>query len=273
MQKFFYFNIVNTLKKILFILLILAAAGTAFSNTAAEPLADSTVKIRQYVTDETGTLRPQEISQLRQVLKDFEDSTSNQIVVHIIKSLDGMPIEMVAYDIAKKNGIGQKGKNNGALLLIAMNEKRIRIEVGYGLEGALPDALCGRIIENEITPSFKNGNYYEGILNGVNAIISATKGEYKSGKSQKGTEGCIGPGLFVTLVIGFIIIMVIIEVLKGIFGFGRVFSRSRKNKSDGWNSGGWWWGGGSGGSGGFGGGGGFTGGGGSFGGGGASGGW
>jgi uncharacterized protein len=260
------------LKKILFLLLILTAAGTAFSNFSAEPAADSTIKITQYVTDETGTLKSQEINRLRQILKNFEDSTSNQIVVYIIKSLNGTPIEMAAYDIAEKNGIGQKGKNNGALLLIAMNDKRMRIEVGYGLEGALPDALCGRIIENEITPSFKTGNYYEGILNGVNAIISATKGEYKSEKSKKGIGGCIGPGVFVIIVVGFIIIMIVIEILKGIFGFGRVFSRSKNNKGDGWNSGGWWWGGGSGGSSGgsFGG---FSGGGGSFGGGGASGGW
>lgn len=263
------------MKNILFLLLTFITAGSAFSNFSAEPGTDSTVKITQYVTDESGTLNPQEINLLRQILKNYEDSTSNQIVVYIIKSLNGIPIEMAAYDIAEKNGIGQKGKNNGALLLIAMNDKRMRIEVGYGLEGALPDALCGRIIENEITPSFKNGNYYEGILNGVNAMISATKGEYKSDKSKKGIGGCFGPGLFVILVIGFIIIMIIIEILKGIFGFGRVFSRSRKNKGDGWNSGGWWWGGGSGGSGGFGGGsfGGFSGGGGSFGGGGASGGW
>ena len=261
------------MKKILFLFLIFAAAGTAFSNFSAEPGTDTTVKITQYVTDESGTLKPQEINRLRQILRNYEDSTSNQIVVYIIRSLDGKPIEMVSYDIAKKNGIGQKGKNNGVLLLIAMNDKRMRIEVGYGLEGALPDALCGRIIEDEITPSFRNGNYYEGVVNGVNAIISATKGEYKSGKSEKGIGGCIGPGLFVILVIGFIIIMIAIEIIKGIFGFGRVFSSSKKNRGDGWNSGGWWWGGGSGGSSGGFGGGGFSGGGGSFGGGGASGGW
>ncbi|MBN1634704.1 MAG: TPM domain-containing protein [Ignavibacteria bacterium] len=264
------------MKKLLYLILLFSVTGTAFSFTAAESVSDSTVKITQYVTDETGILTSQEINQLRQTLKNFEDSTSNQIVVYIIKSLNGMPIEMVSYDIAEKNGIGQRGKNNGALLLIAMNDRRMRIEVGYGLEGALPDALCGRIINDEITPSFKNENYYEGIVKGVNAIMSATKGEYKPGKSEKEQGICIGPGLFITLFIGFIIILIVIEILKGIFGFGRVYSGSKGSKSSGWNSGGWWWGsGGSGGSGGFGGGssGGFSGGGGSFGGGGASGGW
>jgi uncharacterized protein len=244
-----------------------------FSETVQLQDNKTAVKITQYVTDETGTLTAGELSELRSRLKSFEDSTSNQIVAVIIKSLQGTPIEMLSYDLAEKNGIGQKGKSNGVLLLIAMEERQLRIEVGYGLEGALPDALCGRIIEDEIKPEFRKGNYYEGISNGIDAIIKATKGEYKPEKSGKGLGGCIGPGLFVIIIIVFIFVMIAIEIIKGIFGFGRVYSGSKKSKS-GWSSGGWWWGGGS--SGGFGSGGsfgGFSGGGGSFGGGGASGSW
>ena len=261
-----------TLNKTLSAIAVLAAALIIFAKPGYLQDKNSAVKITQYVTDETGTLSADELSGLRSRLKSFEDSTTNQVVVYIIKSLQGNPIEMLSYDIAAKNGIGQKGKSNGVLLLIAMAEKQLRIEVGYGLEGALPDALCGRIIEDEIKPEFRNGNYFEGISNGIDAIIMATRGEYKPEKSNKGFGGCIGPGLFVALIFGFIFIMIVIEIIKGIFGFGRVFSGSKKSKS-GWNSGGWWWGGGSGGSGSGGSFGGFSGGGGSFGGGGASGSW
>lgn len=260
------------MKKILFALSVLTSVLILFTEAGHLQENKSGVKITQYATDETGTLSAGELNELRSRLKSFEDSTTNQLVVYIIKSLQGNPIEMLSYDIAAKNGIGQKGKSNGVLLLIAMAEKQLRIEVGYGLEGALPDALCGRIIEDEIKPEFRNGNYYEGISRGIDAIIMATKGEYKPGKSDKGFGGCIGPGVFVVIIFCFIFFTIFIEIIKGIFGFGRVFSGSKKKKS-GWNSGGWWWGGGSssGSSGGsFGG---FSGGGGSFGGGGASGSW
>lgn len=259
------------MKKILLLILILFTAGFLIQCSAYGQNTDSALRITQYVTDETGTLTASQIDELRIILKNFEDSTSNQVVVYIISSLKGNPIEMLAYDIAEKNGIGQKGRNNGVLLLIAMNEKQLRIEVGYGLEGALPDALCGRIIDNEIKPEFRNGNYFEGISKGIQAIMSATKGEYEPDKSKKGFDLCYGPTLFTIAIFGLIFIMIIIEILKGIFGFGRVYTKA--GKKNGWKSGGWFWGGGSGSDSSgdsFGG---FSGGGGSFGGGGASGSW
>lgn len=86
------------------------------------------------------------------------------------------------WDFAEKNKIGKKDRNNGVLLLIVKNDRKLRIEVGYGLEGALTDAASSSIIRNEITPKFKQGNYYDGINAGVDAIIAVTKGEYAGDK-------------------------------------------------------------------------------------------
>ena len=112
-------------------------------------------------------------------LKTFEDSTSNQLVILMIPSLDDYPIEYYTHDVAEKNKIGTKEHDNGALFFIAKNDKKLRIEVGYGLEGALPDALANSIIRNVIVPYFKQDDFYEGITAGIDAIISATAGEYK----------------------------------------------------------------------------------------------
>ncbi len=140
-------------------------------------------QVRQWVTDLSGTLSSSEVGQLNQMLQHFEDSTSTQVVVVIVPTLGGRPIEETALAIAEANGIGKKGKDNGVLLLIVKEEREIRIEVGYGLEGVLTDALSGRIIRNEIVPFFRQGNYYSGIDAGVEAIILATRNEYTADRS------------------------------------------------------------------------------------------
>ena len=134
--------------------------------------------VRRWVTDLSGTLSSSEVGQLNQRLRDFEDSTSTQVVVVIVPTLDGRPIEETALAIAETNRIGKKGKDNGVLLLIAREEREIRIEVGYGLEGVLTDAVSGRIIRNEIVPFFRQGNYFSGVEAGVEAIMLATRNEY-----------------------------------------------------------------------------------------------
>jgi uncharacterized protein len=163
-------------------------------------------------------------------------------------------------------------------LFVVMNDRKLRIEVGYGLEGALPDALAGQIIRKEITPKFKQGKYYEGIDAGVDAIILATKGEYKQDKkyAEKDNDfgvGCCGIPILVLLIFGFFGVFFVISVIRAIFGGGK----GKKGKSSWWNSGGWssgsgssWSSGSSSSSSSFGG---FSGGGGSFGGGGSSGSW
>lgn len=229
-------------------------------------------KIRNYVTDNSSILTPDQISQLETKLSNFEKETSNQVVVYIIPSLNGESLEETSYDIAEKNGIGQKSKNNGVLLFIVTEDRKLRIEVGYGLEGALPDALAGQIIRKEITPYFKQGEYFEGINAGVDAIIAATKGEYKADKKSSEQEENFNVGICGLPVVIFLLFFgfgffFIFSIIRRIFGWG-----GRHGGSSWWNSGGWSSGSGSSWSSGssFGG---FSGGGGSFGGGGASGSW
>ena len=260
------------MKKYLILLFLLAVCLSSSFAQKSESTASDT-KITQYVTDETSTLTQSQITSLETKLSNFEKETSNQVVVYIIATLNGESLEETSYEIAEKNGIGQKSKNNGVLLFIVLNDRKLRIEVGYGLEGALPDALAGQIIRKEITPYFKQGKYYEGINAGVDAIIAATKGEYTQDKkySEKDNDfgvGCCGVPILVLVIFLFFGVSIVMSIIRRIFGWGR----KGKGKSGWWNSGFWSSGSGSSWSSGssFGG---FSGGGGSFGGGGASGSW
>ncbi|MBS1977203.1 MAG: TPM domain-containing protein [Bacteroidetes bacterium] len=211
----------------------------------------------QRVHDEAGVLAEQDVQQLEQKLKIFEDSTTNQIAVLIIPSLDGDIIEEYALRVAETWKLGTKDRDNGALLLISIQDRKARIEVGQGLEGPLPDAMCGRIIRNELAPAFRRGDYAGGVNATVDGIMMAVKGEYKSDGSKPASGESSG------MATGFIIFIIILIIIL----------RSRRGGGSGWSSGGWYIGGGGGGSGWSSGGGGFSGGGGSFGGGGASGSW
>ena len=224
-------------------------------------------RLSAYATDLTGTLSSSQLSALNGRLKAFEDTTSTQIVVVMVSTIGQDAIEQYTLKVAEANKVGQKGKDNGALLLIAKEDRELRIETGYGLEGALPDALSGLIIRREITPRFREGDYYGGITAGVEAIMLAVRGEYTADpSSKKRDKSPVG-------IIPFIIFLFFIfTFLRGIFGRRR--HPGGKGSYRGWGGippviGGW-----GGGGGGFcGGGGGFSGGGGSFGGGGASGSW
>jgi len=216
-------------------------------------------KLNNWANDFTATLSPQELQQLNLRLKTYEDSTTNQLVSVMIASLEGYPLEEYSYEVAEKNKIGTKEKSNGVLLLVVKNDRKMRIEVGYGLEGVLPDALSNSIIRNEIAHYFKKNEYYAGINSGIDAIIAAIGGEYKS-DFKENPEG-IG-------VSGIVILFFIIFIIFSFFNKSRRIGRSGGYIYNGGRS----WGGGSldGGSSGFGG---FSGGGGSFGGGGSSGSW
>ena len=208
------------------------------------------------VHDDVGILSPQTIGYLEQNLRAFEDSTSNQIAVLIVPSLEGESIDQFGIRVADKWKLGTAERDNGVILLVAMEEHRMRIEVGQGLEGPLPDAICNRIIRNEMAPAFRRQDYDTGVVAALEAIQLAIKGEYRGSgiKRNKGKR----------LPIGFIILLIIIFiVMRNRHGGGR---------RSGWSSGRGWYYGGSGwsGGGGFGG---FSGGGGSFGGGGSSGSW
>lgn len=215
------------------------------------------------VHDEARILSEPFVHQLEQGLQIHEDSTSNQIAVLIIPTLADYPIESYTLAVAEKWKLGQKENDNGVLLFIAVDDRKVRIEVGEGLEGVLTDALTNRIIRNELAPYFRQGDYEGGIQAAINAIIQAIAGEYQaesaSTSSGRGRGGSMLPFLIV------LIIIIIISRIRG--GRGG-------HRGGGWSSGSGWYGGGwSGGGGGWSGGGGFSGGGGGFGGGGSSGSW
>lgn len=130
------------------------------------------------VVDETWTLDTGFVSAIERQLKDHESKTSNQLAVLIVPTLEGEVLEEYSIKVVEEWRLGQKKNDNGVLLLIALNDRKIRIEVGYGLEGSLTDVLCHHIIENEIKPYFKKGDYESGIQNGVNAILGAIEGSY-----------------------------------------------------------------------------------------------
>ena len=258
---------------ILFLLSTIFCSKIYTQNNSEKSLSDNPTQFRKYVVDESGTLDASQLNYLNNKLREEEKNSSNQIVVYMIPSLNGESLEDVSIRLAEKNKIGKKDKNNGVLLLAVKNDKKIRIEVGYGLEGVLTDAVSSQIIRNEITPSFKSGNFYEGINKGVDAIIATIKGEYTADKDTNDVDAgcCLGVPIFVIMIFGGIFVFIFFSIIRGIFGVGRSLYSGKKGWNSGWGGGSW--GGGSGSSGGFGGGGGFSGGGGSFGGGGASGSW
>jgi uncharacterized protein len=114
---------------------------------------------------------------LTEQLADLERRTSDQVVVLTVRTLDGEPIEDYAERVFRAWKLGQQGKDNGVLVVVVPDDRKLRIEVGYGLEGALPDALAGRVIRNVMTPAFKGGNYSTGVQKGVAAIMDQLEGK------------------------------------------------------------------------------------------------
>ncbi|BCR03895.1 hypothetical protein DESUT3_09640 [Desulfuromonas versatilis] len=214
-----------------------------------------------YVNDRAGMLSAETVVKLERFLNGFEKSDSTQLVVLTVPSLEGNSLEEYALKVAEAWQIGQQGKDNGALLLIARDDRKIRIEVGYGLEGRLTDLLAGRIIDNEISPRFKAGDFDGGVIAGVAGMAEAMRGEYQGSGQSGGRKKQRSP--FGLLLLLFFFAPLLMSMLGGP-GLRRAHHRR----------GGFWIGGPpfGGGGGGFGGGG-FSGGGGGFGGGGSSGGW
>jgi uncharacterized protein len=123
-----------------------------------------------YVTDETGTLTQEQQATLNAKLKAFEDTTTNQIFVYMTASLNGQDLAQYSQDIFHNWKIGQKDKNNGVLIAVFKDDRKFRIQTGYGLEGALPDLLTKRIQDNDMRPLFKQGDYYGGINAGIEML-------------------------------------------------------------------------------------------------------
>lgn len=136
-------------------------------------------KLTGRVVDNANLLTTSQKQTLTSTLKQHEDETSNQIVVVTLDSLNGYDIADYGYQLGRYWKIGQKDKNNGVLLIVSLKDRKLRIEVGYGLEGALTDKISHEIIEYTLKPEFKKGNYYKGISKAVTLIIQTIKGEYK----------------------------------------------------------------------------------------------
>ena len=142
------------------------------------------------VNDYTNTLTPDQKAFLEQKLVTIDDSTSTQIAVVIINNLDGYDVSDYAVKLGREWGIGGKDYNNGVVFLIAIDDRKMNISTGYGVEGALPDITAKHIIDDVVKPNFKGKDYYRGIDEGTNAIIKAVKGEYQiPAKKNKGVSG------------------------------------------------------------------------------------
>lgn len=165
------------------------------------------------VHDEAHVLSPATVDQLEKKLKAYEDSTSNQIAILIVPSLDGEVLEEYSLRVAETWKLGQKDKDNGVLLLIAINDHKMRIEVGQGLEGVLTDALSNRIIRNEMAPNFRRNDFDAGVSAAVDGMIKAIGGEYTAGDSD-GTNDFENMGLKEKLLLG-----VFIFGILGLFTF------------------------------------------------------
>ena len=236
------------------------------------------------IVDNANLLNAEASARIEQKLKAHEEKTSDQVVVATLPSLQGYPIEEFANGLFRAWKLGDKAKNNGVLLIVAPNERKVRIEVGYGLEGALTDALSKVIITTAVAPKFKNGDFAGGIEGGIDAILSILTGDAEEWQRRAQIRSDESSWVETAAVI-FVMIMVFILIVSFMQELGRSSGGARRHRtrdgrwivlppsggsgwsggssSGGWNSG---WGGGSSSGG-------FSGGGGSSGGGGASGDW
>jgi uncharacterized protein len=160
------------------------------------------------VVDEAGLLPAQVENELGALLQSHEQATTNQVVVVTLKSLQGYDIADYGYQLGRHWGIGQKAKDNGALFIVAPKERETRIEVGYGLEGTLTDALTKQIIDFEVIPYFKKGDFEGGVANGTKAIVAVLGGSYEA----DATRAKVSQGGQANLSMYFILVVVSIAV-------------------------------------------------------------
>jgi uncharacterized protein len=248
---------------VLHILLLLAAVAAGPEQLQVPPPPGN------YFNDYAGLVDPGEARRMDATLRRFDEQTSTQVVVAIFPELPWPSLEDFTVRTAEAWKVGRKGLHNGAVLFVFANDRKMRLEVGYGLEGALPDATAKRILEDVIGPRFREGRYAQGLSQGLEAIMSATRGEYTAQPRKPASDS--GPVLLL-LPLGFIALIFILSRRldrpvgprpPGGWRRRRTFSIGSGGFGGGWGGGGGWSSGG----------GGFSGGGGSFGGGGASGSW
>jgi uncharacterized protein len=174
-------------------------------------------RLQGYVNDYAGMISPSVKSKIEEDLRAFEQSDSTQIVILTIPSLEGEDIEEFGIKVGDTWKIGQKDKDNGAILIVSKQERRIRIEVGRGLEGKLTDLMSGRIIDGVIKPRFKEGDFDSGFINGVSSMIDATRGEFRA-ERRPVQERQKGVPSFLTIFLFFGVFTLILGSLSRVLG-------------------------------------------------------
>jgi uncharacterized protein len=220
------------MKKILLPLLLLICSASFAQIEKIIPEPPNPVR---FVVDMTGTLTADQQHTLEEKVKGYEDTTSTQIVVLIIPTTEGY--EMVDYAVAlgRKWGVGQEGKNNGIVFLIAKEDRKIFIAPGYGLEGAIPDITAKQIVDRIVLPNFKGNDFYGGIDQGIDALIQAAKGEFVAPDSPEGSKS----DTFGSLI--FFIIVFIILASRSRFRGGGGGHWTFGSTGSSWSSGGGGW--------------------------------
>lgn len=226
---------------------------------------DFPARPKTLVSDFADVLSASEEQALESKLVAFSDSTSMQIAVVTMRSTGSYEISEYAVQLFNKWGIGEKANNSGVLVIAAIDDRNVFINTGYGMEGVLPDALCKRIVERDIVPNFKNGNYYLGLEQSTNSIIGLVKGEYTAADFNKKKKEKKGGWFFLVLFL-FILVVTMASNARRVSRYSKLNNiafwtawsllNAAANRNRGsWNNftGGGWGGGGGGGFGGFGG--------------------
>jgi len=208
------------MKRWLVLLMLLIQAVFAVGAEAAIQVPPKpSVSSGIYVQDYAGVLSPQTRQALNAIGQDLDNKTTAQVAVVTVKTLDGQPIDEYGLTLLRQWGLGNKEKNNGALILVAVDDRQSRIEVGYGLEGVLPDGLTGRIQDQQMLPYFKQGQYEKGIVQGYLTVATTVAKSYDvklegvryNGGAQQGTGDTPMPGWMKALIAVGLIVLVIVD--------------------------------------------------------------
>lgn len=240
-------------------LLLFILWGVAGGRATAQQI-DVVSPADRLVNDRANLLAASEVRQLEQKLRGYADSTSTQIVIVTISSLEGAPASMYATQLGREWGVGQQGQDNGVVILVSEGDREVFIATGYGLEGAIPDAIASRIVRNIIQPAFRQGAFYAGLDRASDALIAAARGEFEAAEAEPQHQ----EDRSFDFASGFVVLIILYFFVNGIRRGGRGGGGKRRKGRRGAGGPFIIWGGGHGGFGG--GGGGFGGGGGGFGG-------
>ncbi len=189
------------------LLLILGSVSAVLAQSFPKPMSPP-----RLVNDYVNLLDQQQLKMLESKLRQYNDTTSTEIAIVIVSTIGQDDIDLYAAEMAQEWGIGKGNKDNGVLMLVAVDDRKVTITTGYGLEGAIPDAYAKRIIEKYITPNFREQKYFEGLDQATSIMMSMASGEFKADPkaAKKGR-----PSFFLLMILFFFVIMPLISVLRG----------------------------------------------------------